>query len=73
MLYWSIGRDVIAEQRAGGWGKDVVGRIAEDLRLATGSARGFSRRNLFCMRRFSDNQGAIAPLPEIAARKRWHP
>jgi hypothetical protein len=44
MLYWSIGRDILAQQQAGGWGDDVVGRIADDLRVATGSARGFSRR-----------------------------
>ena len=47
MLYWSIGRDILAQQQAAGWGDDIVGRIAEDLRVETGSARGFSRRNLF--------------------------
>ena len=46
MLYWSIGHDILAEQQTGGWGEDIVGRIAEDLRVATGSARGFTRRNL---------------------------
>ena len=53
MLYWSIGHDILAEQQAGGWGEDIVGRIAEDLCVATGSARGFTRRNLFYMRRFA--------------------
>ena len=53
MLYWSIGRDILAQQQAAGWGDDIVGRIAEDLRVETGSARGFSRRNLFYMRRFA--------------------
>jgi hypothetical protein len=61
MLYWSIGRDILAQQQAAGWGDDIVGRIAEDLRADTGSARGFSRRNLFYMRRFA----AIWPEPEI--------
>jgi hypothetical protein len=46
MLYWSIGHDILAEQQTGGWGEDIVGRIAEDLRVETGSARGFTRRNL---------------------------
>jgi predicted nuclease of restriction endonuclease-like (RecB) superfamily len=53
MLYWSIGSDILAQQQAGGWGDDVVGRIADDLAADTGSARGFSRRNLFYMRRFA--------------------
>lgn len=60
MLYWSIGREILAEQRALGWGDDVVGRIAQDLAADTGSARGFSRRNLFYMRRFA----ALWPEPE---------
>ncbi len=71
MLYWSIGHDILAEQQAGGWGEDIVGRIAEDLRLATGSARGFSRRNLFYMRRFA----TLWPDPEkvqpLAAQIGW--
>jgi hypothetical protein len=53
MLYWSLGRDILVAQEAGGWGDDIVGWIAEDLRADTGSARGFSRRNLFYMRRFA--------------------
>jgi DUF1016 N-terminal domain len=43
MLYWSIGHDILAEQQTGGWGEDIVGRIAEDLRVATGSARRLRR------------------------------
>jgi predicted nuclease of restriction endonuclease-like (RecB) superfamily len=61
MLYWSIGREILVAQEAGGWGGDIVGRIAEDLRVATGSQRGFSRRNLFYMRKFA----GIWPNPEI--------
>jgi hypothetical protein len=61
MLYWSIGRDILDQQQAGGWGDDVVGPIAQDLAADTGSARGFSRRNLFYMRRFA----ALWPDSEI--------
>jgi hypothetical protein len=53
VLYWSIGRDILDQQHASGWGDDVVGRIAQDLTADTGSPRGFSRRNLFYMRRFA--------------------
>jgi predicted nuclease of restriction endonuclease-like (RecB) superfamily len=60
MLYWSIGSDILAQQQAGGWGDDIVGRIAQDLTADTGSTRGFSRRNLFYMRRFA----AAWPDPE---------
>jgi hypothetical protein len=60
MRYWSIGRDILEQQQAGGWGDDIVGRIAEDLRTDTGSTRGFSRRNLFYMRKFA----TLWPDPE---------
>lgn len=53
LLYWGIGREILERQHALGWGDDVVGRISEDLRADTGGARGFSRRNLFYMRRFA--------------------
>jgi predicted nuclease of restriction endonuclease-like (RecB) superfamily len=60
MLYWSIGREILDQQQTSGWGDDVVGRIAQDLAADTGSPRGFSRRNLFYMRRFV----AMWPDPE---------
>ncbi|HEX9359192.1 MAG TPA: DUF1016 N-terminal domain-containing protein, partial [Streptosporangiaceae bacterium] len=50
-----------AQQQASQWGDGVVGRIAEDLSASTGSARGFSRRNLFYMRRFA------ARWPEVGS------
>lgn len=60
MLYWSIGRDILDQQRAGGWSDDIVGRIADDLCVEIGSTRGFSRRNLFYVRKFA----ALWPDPE---------
>lgn len=60
LLYWSIGREILDRQQALGWGDDVVGRISQDLRTDTGGVRGFSRRNLFYMRRFA----ALWPDPE---------
>ncbi len=65
MLYWSIGRDILQQQQAHGWGDDVVGRISQDLRTATGGARGYSRRNLFYMRLFA------ALWPEIEKCNHW--
>lgn len=60
MLSWSIGRDILEQQQTGGWGDEIVGRIAEDLRATTGGARGFSRSNVFYMRKFA----ALWPDPE---------
>lgn len=71
MLYWSIGRDILAQQQAAGWGDDIVGRIAEDLRVETGSARGFSRRNLFYMRRFAAVWPEAEKVQTLSAQIGW--
>jgi len=60
MLYWSIGREIVQQQKVSGWGDDVVGRISADLTADMGGARGFSRRNLFYMRRLA----VLWPEPE---------
>ena len=70
-LYWSIGHEILTEQEAGGWGDDIVGRIAQDLALATGSARGFSRRNLFYMRRFAAVWPDLEIVQTLSAQIGW--
>ncbi len=71
MLYWSIGREILDQQQASGWGDDVVGRIAQDLTADTGSARGFSRRNLFYMRRFAALWPEREKVPSVMAQITW--
>lgn len=71
MLYWSIGHEILEQQQAAGWGDDIVGRIAEDLRTTDGGARGFSRRNLFYMRRFAAVWPAAEKVPSVMAHIQW--
>ena len=71
MLYWSIGRDILAQQQAAGWGDDIVGRIAEALRVETGSVRGFSRRNLFYMRRLAAVWPDAEKVQTLSAQIGW--
>ena len=42
LLYWSIGRDILARQRAGGWGAKVIDRSADDLHRAFPDMTGMS-------------------------------
>jgi predicted nuclease of restriction endonuclease-like (RecB) superfamily len=51
-LYWTIGREILEKQQSAGWGDDVIGQIASDLK-ADGFGRGFYRSNLFYMRKFA--------------------
>lgn len=71
LLYWSIGRAILIEQERHAWGDDVVGLLAQDLRARGGLGRGFSRRNLFYMRKFAalwPDEQIVQPL---AAQIGW--
>ncbi|KQO59809.1 PDDEXK nuclease domain-containing protein [Curtobacterium sp. Leaf261] len=50
-LYWGIGSTILQRQGAEGWGSNVIGRFATDLRTEFPEMKGFSRSNLFYMRR----------------------
>jgi predicted nuclease of restriction endonuclease-like (RecB) superfamily len=70
LLYWQIGRDILARQAAQGWGAKVIERLAHDLRGAFPEMKGFSPRNLKYMRAFAEAwpdgefvQQAVAQLP----------
>ena len=69
LLYWSIGRDILARQKEQGWGAKIVDRLAEDLRREFPEVTGFSPRNLKYMRAFAeawpDEQIVQAPLAQM--------
>ena len=54
LLYWQIGRDILARQAQQGWGAKVIERLAHDLRTAFPAMKGFSPRNLKYMRAFAE-------------------
>ena len=70
LLYWQIGRDILARQAEQGWGAKVIERLAHDLRTAFPEMKGFSRANLMYMRAFAEAwpdggivQQAVGQLP----------
>ena len=54
VLYWQIGRDILARQAEQGWGAKVITRLSDDLRAAFPEIKGFSRTNLKYMRVFAE-------------------
>jgi predicted nuclease of restriction endonuclease-like (RecB) superfamily len=69
-LYWGIGSTILRRQGAEGWGSNVIGRLAADLRAEFPDMKGFSPRNLQYMRAFAAAwvgekilQQAVAQLP----------
>ena len=62
-LYWDIGKSIIERQRAEGWGKSVVERLAADLQREFPGVGGFSAANIWRMRAFY-----LAYTKEVLAR-----
>jgi len=70
LMYWQIGRDILARQGREGWGAKVIERLSQDLHSAFPDMKGFSSRNLKYMRAFAEAwmdetfvQGVLAQLP----------
>ena len=71
LLYWQIGRDILARQADQGWGAKVIDRLAKDLRAAFPDMKGFSPRNLKYMRAFADAWPDEAFVQQAVARLPW--
>ena len=72
LLYWQIGRDILARQAAQGWGAKVIERLAHDLRTAFPDMKGFSPRNLKYMRAFAEAWPEAAFVQEVLAQLPWY-
>jgi predicted nuclease of restriction endonuclease-like (RecB) superfamily len=70
LLYWELGRDILARQVQAGWGAGIVDQVSRDLRTTFPDLKGFSRTNLLYMRAFAEAwsgpeivQQAVGQLP----------
>lgn len=54
-LYWTIGNDIIQEQKTHGWGSQVIEQLSIDLTRKFPNDKGYSVRNLHYMRRLAEN------------------
>jgi predicted nuclease of restriction endonuclease-like (RecB) superfamily len=54
VLYWDIGRLILARQKKEGWGAKVIDRLSADLQREFPQQQGFSPRNLKYMRAFAE-------------------
>ena len=71
LLYWRIGRDILARQSTQGWGAKVIDRLSRDLREAFPEMKGFSPRNLKYMRAFAEAYQDEAFVQQPAAQMPW--
>jgi predicted nuclease of restriction endonuclease-like (RecB) superfamily len=72
LLYWQIGRDILARQADQGWGAKVIERLAHDLRIAFPEMKGFSPRNLKYMRAFAEAWPDGQFVQEVLAQLPWY-
>jgi predicted nuclease of restriction endonuclease-like (RecB) superfamily len=70
LMYWEIGKIILARQNKEGWGAKVIDRLSADLRKEFPDMQGLSPRNLKYMRAFAAAwqekaivQGSLAQLP----------
>lgn len=71
LLYWQIGQEILAQQKQGGWGSKVIGRLAKDLKREFPDMRGFSERNLKYMRAFADAYPEEQFVHQLGAQIPW--
>jgi len=69
LLYWSIGRDILARRREQGWGTKIIDQLAADLRREFPDMTGLSARNLVYMQTFAgawpEEQFAQQPVAQL--------
>ena len=71
-LYWDIGQLIAEKQRASGWGDAVIEAVAKDLSREFQTMKGFSRRNLYYMKRFYNfHAGRDEFVQQLVAQIPW--
>jgi predicted nuclease of restriction endonuclease-like (RecB) superfamily len=71
LLYWSIGRDILARQKVAGWGAKIIDRLASDLAAEFPGIEGFSSRSLKYMRAFADAWPEEPIVQQLVAQLPW--
>lgn len=71
LLYWGIGKEILARQDQEGWGTKVIDRLAKDLRSEFPGQQGLSPRNLKYMRALAEAWPDEAIVQQVAAQIPW--
>jgi predicted nuclease of restriction endonuclease-like (RecB) superfamily len=71
VLYWQIGRDILARQERESWGAKIIDRLAADLKASFPEMKGFSPRNLKYMRAFAEAWPEEVIVQQLVAQIPW--
>lgn len=75
LLYWEMGHQIVEKQKNSDWGSGFIDRLSADLKSEFPGMNGFSRTNLFAMKKFRSfyqsmteiipQAGGYLPLPAL--------
>jgi predicted nuclease of restriction endonuclease-like (RecB) superfamily len=71
LLYWEIGREILARQQQEGWGTKVIDHLSRDLSREFPEMKGFSPRNLKYIRAFSEAYQDGQFVQQLVAQIPW--
>lgn len=71
LLYWGIGKEILARQKEEGWGAKVIERLAKDLHAEFPEMKGLSRTNLLYMRSFAEAWQDESIVQQLVGQIPW--
>ncbi len=71
VLYWDIGKGIVEKQERLGWGEAVVEKLAVDLQREFGGTKGFSKENLWRMKKFYETYRGAPKLSTLLTELSW--
>jgi predicted nuclease of restriction endonuclease-like (RecB) superfamily len=70
-LYYNIGKEIVINQKKTNWGNNLIGQIEKDLKKEFSGVGGFSRTNLFYMRKLFIFFGELPKVPQLVGQLPW--
>ena len=64
LVYWQLGKEIVEKQQEANWGDNLIEQLSKDLSNAFPEMKGFSRTNLFYIRKwylFYNREQALVP------------
>ncbi|PSR51867.1 DUF1016 domain-containing protein [Adhaeribacter arboris] len=52
LVYWQLGKEIVEKQQEANWGDNLIEQLSKDLSIAFPKMKGFSRTNLFYIRKW---------------------
>jgi len=71
LLYWDIGKGIVEKQECLGWGEAVVEKLAVDLQREFAGTKGFSKENLWRMKKLYETYRDVPKLSTLLTELSW--